>query len=49
MSMRGFLGRQIFYQKLLPLAIYIFMDVPYPLRYEGGFAGGKVRGFAGSL
>jgi len=27
--MRAFLRMQIFYQKLLLLAIYIFMDVPY--------------------
>ncbi len=31
MSMRAFLGMQILYQKLLLLAIYIFMDVPYPV------------------
>jgi hypothetical protein len=40
---------QIFYQKLLLLAIYIFMDVPYPalgnpLFYEGHHHSQDLRG-----
>jgi hypothetical protein len=34
MSMGAFLSMQIFYDKLLLLAIYIFMDIPYPLKYR---------------